>query len=96
MNTLNSKVTDKDIEESFKKLGCDVDVSGEYGEPERFSVTNDSLQEFVDGSARWLKCGQCKKIDNSLIFKDVSTQKGETTFDLYVVDFGDIRIACKY
>ena len=96
MYTLTNKVSDEEIESAFRTLGCDVDVGGEYGEPERFTITNDDLQGFIEESFKWLKCGSRKKIGNSAIFTGVATQKGQTRFDLYVVDFGDIRIACKF
>jgi hypothetical protein len=100
MNTLTSKLSDSEIEEAFKKIGCDIDVGGEYGEPERFAITNDTLQGFIDESFKWLKCGSRKYAPGTdkkaAIFKDVSTKAGERRFDLYVVDFGDIRIACKF
>jgi len=96
MNTLTSKVSDEEIEIAFKDIGCDVDVSGEYGEPERFAVTSDELQSFIDQSSKWLKCGECEKLENSAIFRDVATQSGVPVFDLYVVDFGGIRISCRF
>lgn len=96
MNTLTGKVTDKQIETAFAAIGCDILVSGEYGETERFSVTNDSLDDFRAASKGWNRCGTIEAEENALIFRDVAPRKGDQRCDLYVVDFGDIRISCKF
>lgn len=96
MNTLTSQLTDEQIQLAFTEIGCDIDINGEYGEPHRFTVTNDSLDDFITSSAQWNKCGSVKKEKNALIFLGVAPRKMDQECDLYVVNFGDIRIACKY
>lgn len=96
MNTLTSKVTDEQIETAFAAIGCDILVSGEYGEPERFAVVSDSLDDFRAASKGWNRCGAIEAEENALIFRDVAPRRGDQICDLYVVDFGDTRVTCKF
>lgn len=110
MNSLTDKIqtTDEEISEAFHALGCDADLGGDYAEPERFAACSDTLDDFRNNSHHWREHGKFEtsvyvngetiKLDSKKAIKvcDVQPKKGDQRFDLYVIDFGDIRIACKY
>lgn len=98
MNTLTQSINLKDeqINLAFANIGCDVEVSGEYGEPDRFTVTAESLADFEAAANNWYKCGASETGNGYIIFKDVAQRKGDQKYDLYIIDFGTARIACKF
>jgi len=98
MNTLTQlvNVTDDQINQSFTDIGCDVEVSGEYGETDRFTVVSESIADFEAAAKNWHKCGSVEKGDNYIIFRDAAPRSGDQRCDLYLIDFGAARIACKY
>lgn len=98
MSTLTSKIdlTDEQITAAFAAIGCDVDISGEYGEPHRFTVTSDTLGDFVNAREDYNKPGTIdEQTDTHLTIKDAAVRSGDQCHDYYIIDFGTARIICR-
>lgn len=98
MNTLTSKLslTDDQISAAFAAIGCDIDISGEYGEPNRFAVTDDTLADFISARENYNNPGTInEKTDEHLIIHDVAVRPGDQRHDYYIIDFGTTRVVCR-
>lgn len=86
-------LTDAEIAEIF---------NGAFGEcidptdVERLAFTHDSIEDFVAAAKNYNECGQLKPGEEggyrTLEMNRVQVRPGDTRRDVYVVDFGTVRV----
>lgn len=102
MNVLSTElaVSDQQIETAFRSLGCSVDLVGEYAEQDRYTLTHESLADFRQAAGGYREVASIRETTaegfTALVLTGVQPFRGMQRFDLYVVDFGAARVACRF
>ncbi len=88
-----TKMTNEEIENAFVEMGCSsCMVDDEYGCNVVF--THDTINDFLRAVKNYNEYGEITHNDNSLIIASVQPRRGDQRYDVYVIDFGDIRGVC--
>lgn len=95
MNSLDSRInlTDDEITAAFDKIGCGAMVDCDT---ELFTVTNDTLADVVAAAANYKAGRISKQTDTALVLNGVQVRAGDQRRDLFVIDFGAVRVACRF
>lgn len=94
MNTITDRITltNEQIEARFADAGAELAL--DYGDDENVTVTAETLAEVVAARAGWATAGTIERnADGTLVIAGMQLLKGDPRRTLYVVDFGDVRLA---
>ena len=95
MNNLTSQInlTDEQINRAFAALGCYAEVDCD---PEFFTVTTDTLADFREAAKGYAEGRVTTQTATELVISGAQVKRGEQRRDLFVIDFGAVRVACRF
>lgn len=94
MNSITARIllTDEQIEAQFAHLGVDLGIG--YGGEDDITITNDSIDDFLAARAGWTSKGEVvRNSGGALVVEGVQANKSLPRRTLYVIDFGNVRLA---
>lgn len=92
MNSITPRIqlTDAEIEARFNVLNLGVDIETDA---ERFSVTSDSIEDFLAARKNWAEPGRIVPSPaGTLMIERAQSARGQQRADVAVIDFGDVRL----
>lgn len=94
VNAITNRIqlTTSEIQARFDAIGagCDIEVDD-------ITITNDTIEDFQAARSRWNDQGKrVESPDGTLVVRQAQAAKGQQREDIYVVDFGDVRLVWKW
>ena len=78
----------------------DLDLCVEYGDLKDIVEVNENLIDWKASRRNWRSCGTINEMfdsySDSIAYEDVQTFKGESRFDLYVIEIENKTYCYKY